>query len=164
MKKLTIKHLLILLAFFTITTVVVSQLHVVFAEDEDEDERREDSEDREDEDEYQEDRDEEEQAPATAQERVVETITVTEYVTVEQEPEAQPVYATVIDAGYNIDSDKDGLVDAIDPNPSISEKLLFTDTDKDSVSDALDKHLGENDFSFIEDTDANSNGIIDSYE
>ena len=68
------------------------------------------------------------------------------------------------DAGFDVDTDKDGLVDAIDPNPTTDEKLLFTDSDNDTVPDALDKKPNEDDFLFHEDTDENKNGILDSYE
>ncbi|MFC1722282.1 hypothetical protein ACFL0C_01395 [Patescibacteria group bacterium] len=73
-------------------------------------------------------------------------------------------YVWVYDAGYDVDTDKDLLVDALDPHPSIKESLLFTDTDDDSIPDALDQYPGVCDFMFQEDTDNNNNGILDSYE
>lgn len=71
---------------------------------------------------------------------------------------------TIVDPGFGKDSDKDGLVDAIDPNPTVNQKLYFTDSDNDGVPDATDTHPGDDDFKFIEFTDTNSNGILDSLE
>lgn len=73
---------------------------------------------------------------------------------------------TVTDEEYRIDSDGDGLVDAIDPNPTIKQSEFFTDIDGDGVPNAFDLHHDEDDFAYFDDaeTDMNSNGILDSYE
>jgi hypothetical protein len=116
------------------------------------------AEDREDEDNEDEDAREEEERDA-------------DYVsTQEADPPAQttvavqaaPVY--VLEAGYTMDSDQDGLVDALDPNPMIPQPALFTDSDGDSVPDAFDKFPAADDFTYAQDADTNTNGILDSYE
>lgn len=70
----------------------------------------------------------------------------------------------VYDPGYNIDTDGDGLVDAIDPDPNVKQTLFFTDSDSDGVADAFDVYPGEDDFTYTNDTDVNGNGIVDSME
>lgn len=79
---------------------------------------------------------------------------------------ATPVYryVTVYDPGYDRDTDKDGLVDAIDPNPTIPEIDLFTDTDGDGIPNAHDLYPNEDDFNYIEFLDNNNNGIADEFE
>ncbi|MFZ1626732.1 MAG: hypothetical protein WAT81_02930 [Candidatus Moraniibacteriota bacterium] len=90
--------------------------------------------------------------PKTVIQEVVETIPVTETY-VETDP------------GYDIDSDGDGLVDAIDPDPVVSQTTYFTDDDGDSVPNAIDTHPGSDDLLMLDElTDANANGILDSYE
>ena len=73
-------------------------------------------------------------------------------------------YITVVDQGYDIDTDQDELVDAIDPHPTIHEKELFTDDDTDGVPNALDKYKGEDDFFFIDFSDENDNRMLDAFE
>lgn len=123
----------------------------VYAEREDEDEEHEEDED---EDEDEDDHDEDQKI---------------EYVTEEVEVEepvqnAAPVVTKQIAPGFSTDTDGDGLVDAIDPHPTINEKLFFTDSDGDTVPDALDQHPNEDDYSYMEFTDSNSNGISDDVE
>ena len=64
---------------------------------------------------------------------------------------------------YLRDTDGDGLVDAIDPHPTIPESEFWTDTDSDGIPNAYDKHHDEDDFSYFDDTDANHDGILDAY-
>lgn len=72
---------------------------------------------------------------------------------------------TTLDPIYTTDTDKDGLVDGLDPHPTIPESEYFTDTDGDGVPNAFDKHHDEDDFAYFEEeTDTNNNGILDSYE
>lgn len=74
-------------------------------------------------------------------------------------------YIKVIDSGYDGDTDGDGLVDAIDPDPSIPQEKYYTDSDGDTIPDALDKYPGVDDF-FVEADDAekNKNGVLDWME
>lgn len=90
-----------------------------------------------------------ESKPVTTQ--VVETVPVITYV-------------TVVDNGYNVDTDGDGLVDALDPNPEVHQKEFFTDSDGDGVADAYDRYPGEDDFHYIQFQDDNNNGILDFLE
>lgn len=81
--------------------------------------------------------------------------------------EYRPVTKTVIitEPGYDIDSDGDLLVDAIDPDPEKHQREYFTDTDGDAVPDAYDRHHDEDDFAYFDDElDANHNGLLDSFE
>ncbi len=88
------------------------------------------------------------------------TIYVTEY----QERQVSRI-VVVTPPEYRTDSDGDGLVDAIDPEPRRRQQEYFTDTDGDSVADAFDMHHDEDDFLYDEaGTDTDGNGIIDSYE
>lgn len=90
--------------------------------------------------------------------------TVTTYVTRYETRQVSKV-VTVTPPEYRTDTDGDGLVDAIDPDPNRHQRDYFTDTDGDSVSDAFDRHPGEDDFAYVEgDADVNGNGIIDTYE
>ena len=92
------------------------------------------------------------------------TKTVTTYVT---KYETKQVSSTVLvtPPEYQTDTDGDGLVDAIDPDPKVRQQEYFTDTDGDSVANAFDRHHGEDDLTYSEvDTDADGNGIIDAYE
>lgn len=139
-----------------------SNVYAEYEEDEDDEDAHEEDED--DEDEHEEDDDDE------YEDRTQETIY--EYVIYEGE-EIPDMYADtvpvvtdviVVDVGYNIDSDGDDLVDALDPNPNINEKLLFTDSDEDGVPDATDAYPGEDDFLYLLFEDSNSNGISDFLE
>ncbi|NMB70419.1 hypothetical protein GYA27_04470 [candidate division WWE3 bacterium] len=131
-----------------LSTNKISFLGKVFAEDDDEeeDEEDEDEEDKDDDDEYEE-------------EIIYETveIPVVPFVPIQR-------YVTVVDQGYDIDTDKDGLVDALDPHPAVHEKELFTDEDNDGIPNALDKYKNEDDFLFIDFSDENDNGILDAFE
>ncbi len=72
---------------------------------------------------------------------------------------------TVTPPEYRTDTDKDGLVDAIDPDPTTAQQEYFTDTDGDSVANAYDLHHDEDDFAYSEmNTDMDGNGIVDEYE
>lgn len=72
---------------------------------------------------------------------------------------------TVTPPAYRTDTDGDGLVDAIDPDPKHPQQGYFTDTDGDSVPDIFDRHPGEDDFAYVESgTDSDGNGIVDAYE
>ncbi len=86
---------------------------------------------------------------------------------------AKPVYETVLvekvittlDPIFTIDTDKDGLVDGLDPHPTVPESEYFTDDDNDGIANAFDMHIGEDDFAYYEqENDENGNGILDSYE
>jgi len=90
--------------------------------------------------------------------------TVTTYVTQYVTRQVSKV-VTVTPQEYQTDTDGDGLVDAIDPNPKRRQQDYFTDSDGDSVPDAFDRHPGEDDLAYSEmDTDLDGNGIIDAYE
>lgn len=65
---------------------------------------------------------------------------------------------------YTIDTDGDGLVDGLDPDPKVAQQEYFTDTDGDGVPNAFDRHHDEDDWVYVEDTDANGNGVLDGYE
>lgn len=89
------------------------------------------------------------------------TIGVTTTVTSEPIQQTQQI---VTDPAYTTDTDGDGLVDAIDPNPTIPQPAFFSDSDGDTIPDAFDAHPGEDDLSFVQDIDKNGNGILDSFE
>ncbi len=157
------KTLLILLFLLGGTaTITARHLHVhslpgiVFAEEEDEheEEEHEDREDDEDHDDYV--APQETTTPAPKEE--------VQYEEVQVYPAPQVSYIWVYDSGYDLDTDNDGLVDAIDPDPNVDQRLYFTDTDSDGVADVYDKFPNENDFNMSDDTDANNNGIVDSIE
>lgn len=115
-------------------------------EDEDEDEEDEDDED-----------DEEDESSSSAK-KSSQTETVTKQVV---------TYETRIvnDPEFLVDTDQDGLVDGVDPEPNFDFREYFTDIDGDGVPNAFDKHHDEDDFSYHdEETDKNNNGILDSYE
>jgi len=85
----------------------------------------------------------------------------------------KPVYRTVyvekvvitLDPVFTRDTDRDGIVDGLDPHPNLSEKEFFTDDDNDGVANAFDMYKGEDDFAYYEqENDTNQNGILDSYE
>lgn len=76
-----------------------------------------------------------------------------------------PVTKQVPADGYDKDTDGDGIVDALDPHPTIPEQEFFTDSDGDGVPDAYDQYPGHDDFySFPDNADANLDGILDTYE
>ncbi|MEI7750019.1 MAG: hypothetical protein WCJ25_03370 [Candidatus Moraniibacteriota bacterium] len=90
--------------------------------------------------------------------------TVTTYVTQYVTRQVSKV-VTVTPLEYQTDTDGDGLVDAIDPDPKRRQQDYFTDSDGDSVPDAFDRHPGEDDLAYSEtNTDLDGNGIIDAYE
>ncbi len=81
--------------------------------------------------------------------------------------EARSVQQTAYEtpSEYLTDTDGDGLVDGIDPDPSVHQQEYFTDTDGDSVPNAFDLHHDADDFSYIEEaTDTDGNGILDQFE
>ncbi len=126
---------------------------VAFAEDDDDDEEEEEEEDEEEDDED----DEEDESPSSAK-KSSQTETVTKQVV---------TYETRIvnDPEFLIDTDQDGLVDGVDPEPNFDFREYFTDIDGDGVPNAFDKHHDEDDFSYHdEEVDENNNGILDSYE
>lgn len=92
------------------------------------------------------------------------TKAVTTYVTrYETRQVSKTVLVTPVE--YQADTDGDGLVDAVDPDPKRHQKEYFTDTDGDSVADAFDLHHDDDDLTYVEGSaDMNGNGIIDSYE
>ena len=118
-------------------------------DDEDEDEREEEEYD--DDDEYEDD-------------DYYEYIEESSEPTINEQPDPSPTYIKVIDKGYETDSDKDLLVDAIDPHPQIPEINFFTDSDGDTVSDAYDTYPGKDDFTYVEFQDIDADGILDSIE
>lgn len=128
----------------------------IYAEDDDHEEEEEDEEDE----------DESEDYENESTEVVYETIEPQngKQVDPKNEQVLNPVATTTIEAGYNIDSDEDKLVDAIDPHPLIAENLFFTDSDGDTVSDALDKYPNEDDLFYMDFIDTNGNGIADTFE
>lgn len=65
---------------------------------------------------------------------------------------------------YTMDTDGDGLVDGLDPDPKVAQQEYFTDTDGDGVPNAFDRHHDGDDWAYVEDTDANGNGVLDGYE
>lgn len=65
---------------------------------------------------------------------------------------------------YRVDTDKDGLVDGIDPDSKVPQQEYFTDTDGDGVPNAFDRHHDEDDWAYVEDTDADADGLLDGYE
>lgn len=85
----------------------------------------------------------------------------------------KPVYETVLkekvimtlDPIFTTDTDKDGIVDGLDPHPAVPESEYFTDDDVDGIANAFDMHKDEDDFAYYEqENDENGNGILDSYE
>lgn len=121
----------------------------VYAEDDEEDE-----EDEEDDDNY----------SATTDTSSSSTSTKTK-----STPTYKTVYVTkvitTLDPKFTTDTDKDGIVDGLDPHPTISEIEFFTDDDNDGIPNAFDTHPGEDDYAYFEqDQDANNNGILDSFE
>lgn len=182
MKMKLISILLIFFAFLSLNSFVTKIIpfgktnFVVHAEDEEEhEEDHEDKEEHEEDHEDEDHEDEDEHRSSNNDTQYVEYVvyegkeiptyensqpqTITETVTV---PVIKTI--TVIDDGYDIDTDGDLLVDAIDPHPEIHEKLLFTDTDNDGVPDATDAYPDEDDFLYILFPDENQNGISDFLE
>jgi len=95
-----------------------------------------------------------------------ETVEIPQNVTNIPATDQKPVVRniTLVDPGFDKDTDGDGIVDALDPNPQIPEKVFYTDSDNDGVADAFDIYEGEDDFLYTEFMDTNSNGILDSLE
>jgi hypothetical protein len=140
--------------------------------------REDEDEDEEDEEEHEEDEDEDEDRPRTVTtpaaptpEPVVEAVKkerVAKPKTIIQEIiEERPVVETYVetDPGYDTDGDGDGLVDALDPDPTMPQTAYFTDDDGDSVPNALDTRPGADDILALDElNDSNANGILDTYE
>ncbi len=142
------------------STEYFSKIESVFAEDEDEedeDREEEDADDEEDEDDDYEYEDEEEY------EYIYESVPIEDAAT-EATGTAEIIYTEVLDAGYGTDTDGDLLVDAIDPNPTIPQKELFTDDDNDGVPNANDVYKNDDDFKYLEYSDTNNNGVLDMLE
>jgi hypothetical protein len=113
-----------------------------------------------DEEDEDDDDDEEDYSSSGSSSSKTVTQTITTYVT-----KQVPVTSLVTPAEYVTDTDGDGLVDAIDPDPKVPQKEYYTDDDGDSVPNALDKHPGEDDLAFFDElADVDGNGIIDTYE
>lgn len=93
------------------------------------------------------------------QSKTTKTIQVIEYRKVSKE-------VTVTPEEYARDSDGDGLVDALDPNPLIDQHEYFTDDDSDGVPNVLDLYPGKDDFTFFDgiEADTNGDGILDLYQ
>lgn len=133
--------------------LVHNTISKVYAED-DEDEKEDEKDEDEDEDEKDDDNNEEES--------YYETVTVPSPKVTTQQPQIRYIYVT--DVGYDRDTDGDKIVDALDPNPTISEYDLFTDDDNDGIPNAHDKYKDEDDFLYADFIDANNNGILDELE
>lgn len=131
---------------------------VVLGDEDEEDEEDDEDEEDEEEDEDEDEDDDEDERSSSSTKKSAKTETVTKQVV---------TYETrmVNDPEFLIDTDGDGLVDGVDPEPNFDFREYFTDTDGDSVPNAFDKHHDEDDFSYHdEETDENNNGILDSYE
>jgi hypothetical protein len=130
------------------------QPQYVLAEDDENDERDEKDERDDDDNEDNEDN----KSGASTEETVIYTQEVLQ--------PATPTYVQVqiVAIEFQTDTDKDGLVDALDPNPTVDQRLFFTDSDNDGVMDASDQHSGENDLAYLTFEDANTNGILDMFD
>lgn len=136
-----------------------------WAREEDEEDEEED-EDEDEEDHEEEDEDEDDYVPASTKTTSPKTEKITVPKTI-QTIVRQPVVETYIETepGYASDGDGDGIVDALDPDPAITQTAYFTDDDGDSVPNALDTWPGFDDLLAIDPMqDANKNGILDTYE
>jgi len=72
---------------------------------------------------------------------------------------------TVTEPAFEKDTDNDGLVDGLDPDPNVDQRQYFTDDDHDSMPNVWDRYPGEDDFSYLDDqSDTDHNGLIDAYE
>ncbi len=134
-------------------------------EDEDEEDEHEDEDEEEDEHE-EEDEDEDYTAPTSTEKETPKTEKVTVPKTI-QTIVRQPVVETYIETepGYASDGDGDGVVDALDPDPAVTQTAYFTDDDGDSVPNALDTWPGFDDLLAIDPMqDTNNNGILDTFE
>lgn len=142
---------------------------VIFAEDdEDEDEDHEDEEDEEDDHDDDDDRYKEEDDDEQKIEYIIEEVVPnkTTLGPAQTTTTTKPVirYITIVDPGFDVDTDGDKLVDALDPNPTIPEQDFFTDDDDDGVPNISDEHPGEDDYLYLTFEDENFNGILDSLE
>jgi hypothetical protein len=119
---------------------------IAYAEDDEDEDEDEDEEDEDDDEEEDEDRQESTSnttsstSPSKARTQVITRYEVRKVTRVIE----------VTPPEYTTDGDGDGLVDALDPHPTIPETRFFTDTDEDSVPDAFDQHPGEDDFLYLE--------------
>lgn len=155
----------ILLLTLTLATITkydhkMFMTHVVHAEDDDDEHEDEDEEEHEEDDD---DDDEKYKDRVSTSSNSNKSSSKPEEKT---ETVEEPVYRTItiIEQGYNVDTDGDRLVDALDPDPQIKQSEYFSDDDNDGVPNAVDEHKGEDDFLYKYDSDQNSNGILDSYE
>ncbi len=129
---------------------------VIFAEDDDEDNEKEDD------DRYKTQDDDEQKIEYIIKEVVPNKTTLGPAQTTITKPVIR--YITIVDPGFDVDSDGDKLVDALDPNPNIPEQNFFTDDDDDGVPNVSDDHPGEDDYLYLTFEDQNRNGILDSLE
>lgn len=122
----------------------------------------EDDEEEEDEDEEEEEREDEDEEYSSSKNSSPSNQTTTrQVITYQQITKTTQTVAP----GYDKDTDGDGIVDAIDPDPSKDQREYFTDSDQDGIPNAYDKHPGKDDFTYDENAqDENQNGVIDSYE
>lgn len=129
---------------------------------------REDEDEEDDDEDEDEDEDEEHTSTQTTSTSTKSSASSTKQTTTTKEViEYQPVTETiiVIDPLYQQDSDGDGLVDGLDPDPATDQRLYFTDDDGDGMPNIWDRYPGEDDFAYLnEETDTNQNGLIDAYE
>lgn len=132
-------------------------------EDDDEDDREDKEDDDDDDDRYKTQDDDEQKIEYIIEEVVPNKTTLGPAQTTTT---TKPVirYITIVDPGFDVDSDGDKLVDALDPNPNIPEQDFFTDDDDDGVPNVSDEHPGEDDYLYLTFEDQNRNGVLDSLE
>lgn len=178
--KTLLRILIIALFLFSYSTLRFNLLDFVkptaiFAEHEDEEDEHEDEEeDHEDEEDEEDDHDDDDDRYQTKEddeqkiEYIIEEVVPnkTTLGPAQTTTTTKPVirYITIVDPGFDVDSDGDKLVDALDPNPTIPEQDFFTDDDDDGVPNVSDEHPGEDDYLYLTFEDENLNGILDSLE
>ena len=171
MKKLFFA-LLILLSLSIAFDNVVPVSNISYAEDEEDEDREDEDHDEEDEEDEREEEDEDREDDDREEYEVItyETVEIPQnetiiYTEVPAEQFENVVrYISIVDLGFDVDTDGDKLVDALDPDPTIPQQQLYTDGDGDSVPDAYDRYAGKDDYSYQEFADANNNGILDLFE
>jgi hypothetical protein len=154
--------LIIILILSPISVFVVNKYDILFNSNIDSIVLAESKDDHKEEDEKGEDEEDEHKEDGYKEDEVeYEEVVVYES---KEPPPPQIRYITIVDPGYDIDTDGDSLVDEVDPDPLVPQQDYFTDTDGDSVPDALDEYPDEDDFAYTEFEDNNLNGIIDILE